>query len=90
MEPDEASVDGMQKIAKAFTMEAIDSWLRKEESTQKGALGSGIRSWSAVRCASNPLCEDNYVASQRIVSGSSKPWSFWGVFDGHGEYDSHI
>lgn len=79
-----AEAEWKDRIVKNFTLEDVGNWLRQEESTQLGSPGSGVKSWSSVRCASNALCEDNYVSVQRsILGGKNKPWSFWGVFDGH-------
>jgi hypothetical protein len=72
------------KACKKLTLDEAGAWLRKEESSRKGPVGSGVQSWYSVRCPSNSPCEDNLVSSQRIVStGQDKPWIFWGVFDGH-------
>lgn len=72
------------QAVKAFTLEDVSKWLRNEESSHKGILGTGVREWYSVRCPCNSPCEDNLVAAQSPVSGTSeKAWLFWGVFDGH-------
>lgn len=80
----EGSLAWKGKAVKPFTLSDVDSWLREEEALHQGPSRSGVKEWYSVRCAANSPCEDNYVAAQSPVSGSTdQPWLFWGVFDGH-------
>jgi hypothetical protein len=78
------SLEWKGKPVKPLSLNDAVTWLRQNESTQKGPVGSGVRRWYTVRCPSNFPCEDNLVATQCPVSGNStEPWVFWGIFDGH-------
>jgi hypothetical protein len=79
----EGSLDWKGKAVKPFTITDANLWLRKEQSSHKGPPGSGVKSWDIVRCPSNAICEDNLVTAQCAIPRATKPWLFWGVFDGH-------
>jgi hypothetical protein len=80
----DGSLEWKTKSVRPLSLTDAATWLRQNESSQKGLAGSGVQRWYAVQCGSNFPCEDNLVVAQYPVSGKpAKPWIFWGVFDGH-------
>jgi len=80
----QGSLDWRGKSVRPFTIQDVNSWLQKEQSTHEGPVGSGIREWHTIRRPSNEPCEDNLTTAQHSVThGESLPWMFWGIFDGH-------
>ncbi|KAB8356436.1 hypothetical protein FH972_024019 [Carpinus fangiana] len=46
--------------------------------------GSGVKRYDVTRIAANTPCEDRFVHGQLARFGNDgRPWSAWGIFDGH-------
>ncbi|KAL1637953.1 hypothetical protein SLS56_000510 [Neofusicoccum ribis] len=74
---------GMTSPVKALDLAAATELLRKEEKSKLFELGNGQRGrCDVVRVASNSPVEDEYMCGTQEGLGG-KPWTFWGVFDGH-------
>jgi len=84
----EALFDWKSRVAKPYTLEEAEAWLKAGEKVEHGPQGSGIKKWYTASRPSNAICEDNYVEARYQIpsngeASSPQPWFFWGIFDGH-------
>ena len=86
-------------VLEMLTPEQATQKLRQNEQSFLVGRGQGVLRYDVVQLASNNPIEDDHVEKiievpgvlQSVKDGSARSdWMFWGVFDGHRYYKSHL
>ncbi|OMP82921.1 Protein phosphatase 2C-like protein [Diplodia seriata] len=84
------SIEQLKSPVRPLNVAEANELLRREERSKIFDAGNGQRGrCDLVRVASNCPVEDEFVTGTQAGPGG-KPWTFWGVFDGHAGWATSV